>query len=377
MNDYKFGNFVCNLREKRGMTQADLAKQLGLTPAAISKWENGSSKPRVEVLFQLAEILGVRPEELMEGHYIEENHLDPESIKLINEKYNYLLKIELHNTSKTKIFRLIAALIDWNAIGFVVLFAASFLLSFHQSFDTTPSTPYIILLFLLILSYPVCIVLRDLIFGGRSLGKRIMGLIVLDKRTGEAPKKSSLFLRGIFLFLVHAELVIMLITGLTLGDRMAHTIVVRKKDLDLTQKSISPETNTEMINRFASDEKARKRSNMKKSILWICIIVAAFILFVGFILISVNTMLNNTKETEEYKLAYSYVIESEKFDELGIAEEQLEFTSYSISSYPNGDKGTQRDARISFRISFGHEITVILHDEGDGWFVCRECTEFE
>ena len=59
MNDYNFGNFLCMLRVKNGMTQADIANKLGVTPAAVSKWENGSSKPRVEVLFQLAQLLTV------------------------------------------------------------------------------------------------------------------------------------------------------------------------------------------------------------------------------------------------------------------------------------------------------------------------------
>ncbi len=72
MNDYNFGNFVCTLREKKGLTQADVASALGVTPAAVSKWENGSSKPRVEVLFRLAELLGVKPEELVAGKYLEE-----------------------------------------------------------------------------------------------------------------------------------------------------------------------------------------------------------------------------------------------------------------------------------------------------------------
>ena len=72
MNDYNFGNFVCMLREKKGLTQADVASAMGVTPAAVSKWENGSSKPRVEVLFRLAELLGVKPEELMAGKYLEE-----------------------------------------------------------------------------------------------------------------------------------------------------------------------------------------------------------------------------------------------------------------------------------------------------------------
>ena len=81
------------------MTQADIAEQLGVTPAAVSKWENGSSKPRVEVLFQLANILGVRPEELMAGHYIPTETLSPSAVKQINERYEYLQKVDCYNTA--------------------------------------------------------------------------------------------------------------------------------------------------------------------------------------------------------------------------------------------------------------------------------------
>ena len=59
MNDYKFGNFLCMLREKKGMTQAEIANMLGVTTAAVSKWENGSSKPRVDVLIKLANYYNV------------------------------------------------------------------------------------------------------------------------------------------------------------------------------------------------------------------------------------------------------------------------------------------------------------------------------
>lgn len=373
LNDYSFGNFVCSLREKQGLTQADVARQLGVTPAAVSKWENGSSKPRVEVLFELAEILGVRPEELMAGRYIEEEHLDPESVRLINEKYEYLRRIELHNTPKTKIRRLVAALIDWNVIGFVVISSASFLLTFIESSSTSISTPSILLVLLLMLSYPVCFMLRDLIFGGRSLGKRILGLTVLDNQTGEAPKKNQLLLRNIFLFFIHIDTIIMLITGLTLGDRAAHTVVVRKKDLDLTKKVELPEQNTEMINQYASDQKERTVSGRKQTIVWICVIVAAAVLFIGVLLISINHSLNETTETEQYKLAYAYLVQSDEFKKLDIEEDKIKFTSYSSQT----DSDSHKHAEISFRINFWREITVILHDEGDGWHVCKDCTGFE
>ncbi len=377
MNDYNFGNFVCALREKKGLTQADLAGQLGVTPAAISKWENGSSKPRVEMLFQLAEILGVSPEELMAGHYLEKEHLDPESIKMINEKYEYLRRIELHNTSKTKIFRLLAWIIDWNMIGFITLSAVSLFISFFADTDSSLTESHILLLMLLMLSYPICFVLRDLIFGGRSLGKRIMGLTILDKKTGATPKKTTLFIRNIFLFIVHIETVIMLVTGLTLGDRAAHTVVVRKKDLAPSKDADSIQQNTEIINQFASNQAVHIKSKKKQTVMWICIIAAAVLLFVGFIMVMTTVLLNKAKESEEYKLAYSYVIESEKFKELGIEENKLKFTSYSLNSYTDEESITRHNAEIIFNVKPGHDLTVILHDENNQWYVCKECTGFE
>ena len=373
MNDYNFGNFVCHLREKQGLTQADVAKQLGVTPAAVSKWENGSSKPRVEVLFQLAEILGVRPEELMAGRYIEEEHLDPDSVKLINEKYEHLRRIELHNTVKTKIFRLIGAFIDWTLTGFATLFMIALVLTCSKIEDAHIANPSLLLILLLMLSYPTCFVLRDLIFGGRSLGKRILGLTILDKQTGEAPKKSALFVRNLFLFIVHVDAVMMLVTGLTLGDRAAHTVVVRKKDLDLTKKVEFPEPNTERINQYASDQKDRIKSNKKQTVMWIILIVCAVLIFVGFLLHSINHTLQKATETEEYKLAYTYFVESEEFKKLGITEDQIKFNSYSLKT----DGNSHKHAEISFRISFSRKITVVLHDEGNGWYVCEKCTEFE
>ena len=121
MNDYNFGNFVCQLREQKRLTQADVAKELGVTPAAVSKWENGSSKPRVEILFKLAQILDAKPEELMAGHYIAEETLNPEAIQQINDRYEYLRRIEMHETTRAKVRRIFAWLIDWNITGFILM----------------------------------------------------------------------------------------------------------------------------------------------------------------------------------------------------------------------------------------------------------------
>lgn len=64
MNNYSFGNYICELREKKGLSQSELGKILGVTNKAVSKWENGGAYPSSELMLPLAKALGVSIEEL-------------------------------------------------------------------------------------------------------------------------------------------------------------------------------------------------------------------------------------------------------------------------------------------------------------------------
>ena len=64
MNKYNFGNYLCELREKKGYSQSELGLKLGVTNKAVSKWENGQAYPSVELLLPLANELGVSIEEI-------------------------------------------------------------------------------------------------------------------------------------------------------------------------------------------------------------------------------------------------------------------------------------------------------------------------
>lgn len=64
MNKYNFGNYLCELREKKGYSQSELGRKLGVTNKAVSKWENGQAYPSVELLLPLANELGVSIEEI-------------------------------------------------------------------------------------------------------------------------------------------------------------------------------------------------------------------------------------------------------------------------------------------------------------------------
>ena len=65
MKDFKFGNFIYNLRKRNGISQMELAELLGGTNKAVSKWENGRAKPKTEILQRMAAYFKISIEELL------------------------------------------------------------------------------------------------------------------------------------------------------------------------------------------------------------------------------------------------------------------------------------------------------------------------
>lgn len=59
------GAKIRQLRERRGMTQKQLADALGLSQVAICLWETGENVPTIQNLYRLADILGCEPGELL------------------------------------------------------------------------------------------------------------------------------------------------------------------------------------------------------------------------------------------------------------------------------------------------------------------------
>jgi transcriptional regulator with XRE-family HTH domain len=55
---------VRELREQRGWSQFELAVKTGVTPATIYNWETRRRKPTIDHLRKLAEVFGVRMEDI-------------------------------------------------------------------------------------------------------------------------------------------------------------------------------------------------------------------------------------------------------------------------------------------------------------------------
>lgn len=59
------GNKILELRRQKNVTQEELAANLGVTAAAVSKWENNYNLPDIYMLCSLADYFNVTTDELL------------------------------------------------------------------------------------------------------------------------------------------------------------------------------------------------------------------------------------------------------------------------------------------------------------------------
>ncbi len=67
MDTYITGSTIKSLREKKGITQAQLADVLGVSSKAVSKWETAKGLPDITLMEPLAKALSVSVMELISG----------------------------------------------------------------------------------------------------------------------------------------------------------------------------------------------------------------------------------------------------------------------------------------------------------------------
>lgn len=88
MNQMKVGEFLATLRKEKGLTQAQLGEEIGVTNKTISRWENGNYMPDVEMLLVLSEFFGVTVGEILKG----ERQTPEEIISSSNETISQVIR---------------------------------------------------------------------------------------------------------------------------------------------------------------------------------------------------------------------------------------------------------------------------------------------
>lgn len=66
MSNLKIGNKIKAKRRERNLTQEELASMLGVTKAAVSKWENEESYPDIMLLPQIAQLFHMTMDDLFD-----------------------------------------------------------------------------------------------------------------------------------------------------------------------------------------------------------------------------------------------------------------------------------------------------------------------
>ena len=70
MNQYVTGSVIKELREKKKLTQSELAQILSVSDKTVSKWETGKGYPDITLLEPISGALGVSIAELLSGEQI-------------------------------------------------------------------------------------------------------------------------------------------------------------------------------------------------------------------------------------------------------------------------------------------------------------------
>ena len=105
------GKNIKRFREKKNLTQAELAERLCVTRQAVSNWENGKTEPDLETLGRIASMLEVSVEELIYG----EARSKPVVVK----------RITAHAKSDGLSFgaalAMVISYVKWHSIGWAIL----------------------------------------------------------------------------------------------------------------------------------------------------------------------------------------------------------------------------------------------------------------
>ena len=83
MSNLKIGEKIKAKRRERDLTQEELATILGVSKAAVSKWENEESLPDITMLPQLAQLFHITMDELFDytlAYKQNRNHLSKQRL---------------------------------------------------------------------------------------------------------------------------------------------------------------------------------------------------------------------------------------------------------------------------------------------------------
>lgn len=81
MNQYVTGAVIRELREKKQLTQAELAEKLNVSDKTVSKWETAKGYPDISLLEPIAQVFGVSIAELISGNAVQNGNVSANMLR--------------------------------------------------------------------------------------------------------------------------------------------------------------------------------------------------------------------------------------------------------------------------------------------------------
>ncbi len=243
--------------------------------------------------------------------------------------------------------RVLAFLTDF-MVGYIPYVLATFVL-----WLPVPGNIALLIVLIVMIAFFVTFLLRDYLFNGRSIGKRIFKLRVVDADTLSTPSSKQLIVKNLFLFLYIFDGLFLIASGRTLSERIVRTIVTREQAANL-------------------DSHDELKGIAKKRV----VVAVAVVLCISiFMFLLISTILNAVKKQENYQIACSYLINSNAYAEIQADESQITLIGYSSSTNVDNSDAASTEVIFSFLVQ-GRQYQVVCHQNGDMWYVCGDCTTF-
>lgn len=108
--DNKLGDIISELRNKKNLTQKELADKLGISDKAVSRWETGKSSPDLDMLFRISKFFNVSFENLLKARMVDDG-TDDELMQDIIKEFNDMNKKHSKRMKVTLIFLVILSIV--------------------------------------------------------------------------------------------------------------------------------------------------------------------------------------------------------------------------------------------------------------------------
>ena len=120
MDLIKVGAFLQTRRKEKGLTQEQLAEQVGVARRTVSRWETGSNMPDLDILLELADFYSVDLREILDG--------ERKSEQMNEELKETVLQVaDYSNEEKARLLKRMHWMFIAGLIGFIVFLVITLL----------------------------------------------------------------------------------------------------------------------------------------------------------------------------------------------------------------------------------------------------------